>query len=120
MTPAQEESTNHWQTTYKIVGNKIPIVISLDMHANVSRDMFKHSDAITMYRTYPHIDMHDAGKRAYEAIKYLINGGKYYKAFEEIPFLIPLHMQSTMIEPCRGIYENIKCDQALTARKGLA
>ena len=42
--------------------------------------------------------MHDAGKRAYEAIKYLINGGKYYKAFEEIPFLIPLHMQSTMIE----------------------
>ena len=32
------------------------------MHANVSRDMFKHSDAITMYRTYPHIDMHDAGE----------------------------------------------------------
>ncbi len=95
----------------KIVGYKIPIVISLDMHANVSRDMFKHSDAITMYRTYPHIDMHDAGKRAYEAIKYLINGGKYYKAFEEIPFLIPLHMQSTMIEPCRGIYEYIKCIQ---------
>ena len=79
----------------KIVGYKIPIVISLDMHANVSRDMFELSDAITMYRTYPHIDMHDAGMRAYEAIKYLINGGKFYKAFEEIPYLIPLHMQST-------------------------
>ncbi len=92
----------------KIVGKKIPIIISLDMHANVSKDMFKHSDAITMYRTYPHIDMHDAGKRAYQAIKYLINGGKFYKVFEEIPYLIPLHMQSTMIEPCRGIYEYIK------------
>ena len=95
----------------KIVGYKIPIVISLDMHANVSRDMFELSDAITMYRTYPHIDMPDAGMRAYEAIKYLINGGKFYKAFEEIPYLIPLHMQSTKIEPCREIYEYIKCIQ---------
>ena len=95
----------------KIVGYRMPIVISLDMHANVSRDMFELSDAITMYRTYPHIDMPDAGMRAYEAIKYLINGGKFYKAFEEIPYLIPLHMQSTKIEPCREIYEYIKCIQ---------
>ncbi len=95
----------------KIVGYRMPIVISLDMHANVSRDMFELSDAITMYRTYPHIDMPDAGMRAYEAIKYLINGGKFYKAFEEIPYLIPLHMQSTKIEPCREIYEYLKCIQ---------
>ena len=63
----------------KIVGYRMPIVISLDMHANVSREMFELSDAITMYRTYPHIDMPDAGMRAYEAIKNLINGGKFYK-----------------------------------------
>ena len=88
---------NLLQKIRHITGKNIPIVISLDMHANVSKTMFKHSDAITMYRTYPHLDMYDAGKRAFDVFKYLINGGKFYKEFQQLPFLIPLHAQSTLI-----------------------
>ncbi|MGB5330703.1 MAG: M81 family metallopeptidase, partial [Gammaproteobacteria bacterium] len=35
------------------VGPGVPIVISLDLHANVTEGMVEYSDAMTIYRTYP-------------------------------------------------------------------
>ena len=40
-----------------VVGNAMPIVASLDLHANVSTRMLRLASAMTAYRTYPHIDM---------------------------------------------------------------
>ena len=40
------------------------IVVSLDLHANVTRKMFTHADAITAYRTFPHVDSYETGARA--------------------------------------------------------
>ncbi|HEX6093432.1 MAG TPA: M81 family metallopeptidase, partial [Dongiaceae bacterium] len=39
------------------IGADLPIVISLDMHANVTKAMSELCDGMTIYRTYPHIDM---------------------------------------------------------------
>ena len=38
--------------------------VSLDLHANVTQQMLREADAITAYRTYPHVDMHDTGRLA--------------------------------------------------------
>lgn len=48
----------------KIVGSNIPIVITLDLHANCSSKMTQLANAIVSYKTYPHIDMQDTGKKA--------------------------------------------------------
>ncbi|MDB6128529.1 MAG: hypothetical protein JWM35_2425 [Verrucomicrobia bacterium] len=40
------------------------LVLSLDLHANVTRRMAKLADAIVAYRTMPHIDFRDTGERA--------------------------------------------------------
>ena len=40
-----------------IVGPDVPIVASLDLHANVTRRMLREADALVSYRTYPHVDM---------------------------------------------------------------
>jgi len=37
------------------------LVVSLDLHANVTPQMMKHADALIAYRTYPHVDMADTG-----------------------------------------------------------
>ena len=41
----------------QVVGPKVPVVASLDLHANVTRRMVQMADALTIYRTYPHVDM---------------------------------------------------------------
>src|ERR1700741_5568761 len=46
-----------------LVGSAIPIVASLDLHANVTQKMLEHADVLFAYRTYPHVDMADTGAR---------------------------------------------------------
>ena len=42
----------------------VPIVASLDLHANVTRAMMERADGLVAYRTYPHVDMAATGERA--------------------------------------------------------
>ena len=47
--------------TQKILGERIPIVLSLDLHGILTDRMLAASDAITMYHTYPHVDFYETG-----------------------------------------------------------
>lgn len=47
-----------------ILGEKIPIVVSLDPHGILTTRMLKHSTATVVYHTYPHIDFFETGQRA--------------------------------------------------------
>jgi microcystin degradation protein MlrC len=48
----------------KVVGRDMPIAITLDLHANVTRKMCDLADIIVSYKTYPHIDMRDVARHA--------------------------------------------------------
>ena len=37
----------------KVIGKDLPLVVSLDLHANVTPEMMEHADALIAYRTYP-------------------------------------------------------------------
>ena len=50
--------------TRKLLGEKIPIVVSLDLHGILTDRMLEHSDAIVAYHTYPHVDFFETGQRA--------------------------------------------------------
>ena len=50
--------------TRKILGEAIPIVVSLDLHGVLTRRMLQHSDAIVVFHTYPHRDFYETGVRA--------------------------------------------------------
>ena len=86
------------------VGPGVPIVASLDLHGNVTRDMVEAADALIAYRTYPHIDMAETGARAARHLAGLIEGRRDAKAFRQLPFLIPIAWQATGMEPCRSLY----------------
>ncbi len=48
------------------VGPDIPVLATLDLHANVTQLMADNASALVTYWTYPHIDMVDRGKQMAE------------------------------------------------------
>ncbi len=89
-----------------VVGDAVPIVISLDYHANITPRIVALADAILPYHTYPHVDQHATGKRAAAAMKrLLIEGRPQGRALRQLPFLLPLNYQCTLVEPSKGIVE---------------
>jgi microcystin degradation protein MlrC len=92
----------------KMIGNDIPLVASLDLHANVTPEMVEHADALIAYRTYPHVDMADTGRAAAEHLALLLETNqKFAKAFRQLPFLIPISWQCTNDQPTRSIYQKL-------------
>ena len=53
----------------KIFGEKIPIVISLDLHGVLTKKMLNNCDGVSSLLTYPHVDFADTGKRAIKLLK---------------------------------------------------
>ena len=92
----------------KAIGNDLPLVVSLDLHANVTPEMVAHADALIAYRTYPHVDMADTGRAAADHLALLLRSRqKYAKAFRQLPFLIPISWQCTNDQPAKSIYQKL-------------
>lgn len=89
------------------VGTAVPIVASLDLHANVTPAMVEHADALVAYRTYPHIDMATTGRRAARLMQTLLSGVRPAKAYRQGEYLIPLVWQSDLAEPCATLYRGL-------------
>ncbi|MGD9616423.1 MAG: M81 family metallopeptidase [Alphaproteobacteria bacterium] len=88
-----------------LVGDRMPIVTSLDYHANMTPAMVEHASAMVGYRTYPHIDMAATGARAAALLDRLLRERRpLHKAYRRIDFLIPLVFQCTDAEPARGLF----------------
>uniref|UniRef100_UPI000D3D0799 M81 family metallopeptidase n=1 Tax=unclassified Variovorax TaxID=663243 RepID=UPI000D3D0799 len=89
-----------------VVGTDMKIVVSLDSHANVTRRILSLADGVVAYRTYPHVDMADTGRRAGELLLALMRADRPARLVaRRVPFLIPVNSMSTMLQPARGIYE---------------
>src|SRR3954469_14707945 len=87
----------------KVIGKDLPLMVSLDLHANVTPQMVEHADALIAYRTYPHVDMAETGRAAARHLARLLGSKqKFAKAFRQLPFLIPISWQCTNVEPTRG------------------
>ena len=102
----------------RAVGPRVPIVASLDLHANVTQKMLTLADALVAYRTYPHVDMAETGDRAAFLLRRILGrGNALYRASSQIPFLIPINGMCTLVEPARGIYQAMA---AAEARDGIS
>lgn len=48
----------------RTIAPDLPIAISLDLHANLTHDIVNNCTVLVGYKTYPHIDMYEAGSHA--------------------------------------------------------
>jgi microcystin degradation protein MlrC len=87
----------------ELVGPAVPIVASLDYHANVSPQMAQRATALVSYRTYPHVDMAECGARAMRLLHDLLRGPKVVSGLQQADFLIPLTSQATLVEPMQSL-----------------
>jgi microcystin degradation protein MlrC len=95
-----------------IVGPSVPIAASLDLHGNVTARMVEMADVLVAFRTYPHIDMAETGVRAAVQLDRLMARGRpFAKAFRQLPFLIPIPWQCTMIEPAGSLYDDVRATE---------
>lgn len=91
-----------------IVGSDIPVVASLDLHANVTEQMLRNASGLVAYRTYPHVDMADTGRAAAHLLRRLMaSETPVTMVYRRIPFLIPVNAMCTLLEPARGVYEHL-------------
>jgi microcystin degradation protein MlrC len=90
------------------VGPRVPIAASLDLHANVTRAMVAHADALVAYRTYPHVDMAETGGRAARLLDRMLRSGERVAGgFRTLDYLTGIPSQCSFIEPCKSIYEEL-------------
>jgi microcystin degradation protein MlrC len=95
------------------VGARVPVVASLDLHANVTRAMFERADAMVAYRTYPHVDMAETGARAARLLdRTLRRGARLVSAFRTFDYLTGIPSQCSFIEPCRSLYAELAALEA--------
>ncbi|MBB5391398.1 MULTISPECIES: M81 family metallopeptidase [unclassified Herbaspirillum] len=103
------------------IGDDIPLVASLDLHANVSPLMVDSADLLLVYRTYPHVDMAATGARAYAWLARRLQGmPRPRAAWRRIPFLIPICWQYTGAEPARSLRRLQEALDSDTLAAGLA
>ncbi len=89
-----------------VVGADVPIACALDLHGNITQQMVDAADVLVGFRTYPHVDMGETGRRAAMQLDRLMErGAPFAKAFRRIPFLVPIAWQSTRAQPAQGVYD---------------
>src|SRR5262249_9295966 len=70
----------------EVIGPKVPLVATLDLHANVTCEMVAAADALVLYHTAPHIDVFETGVRGARVLRHiLIEGRRPVTAFQKIP-----------------------------------
>ena len=93
----------------QLLGETIPIVGTLDPHANVSALMARSTQALFPYRTNPHIDQRETGRRAARfLLSVLQNSGRPVQRLWPSPVAISIEQQHTEAEPCKSLYQFVR------------
>jgi microcystin degradation protein MlrC len=90
----------------------LPLVASLDLHANVTERMLRQASAMTAFRSYPHVDMAETGARAAGMLAALVGGERWQLRHQRLPFLIPINAQSTLTEPAASLMQRLAALEA--------
>jgi microcystin degradation protein MlrC len=84
----------------EIFGPDVPIVVTHDLHGNPSRRIVAASNALVGFRTYPHIDQGDTGRRAADLINELLTKNRQLgTVLKKLNMIIPAETMGTSDQP---------------------
>jgi microcystin degradation protein MlrC len=90
-------------------GPDFPIVVSLDLHGNVSFRLIESCQAVVAYRTYPHVDQRECGRRAASLmVRILRKEIDPRQALGKPPLIINIMAQETSREPMRSFMQAMR------------
>ena len=83
----------------EIVGSSVPVIGTLDLHANVTAQMIRHADGLVAWETYPHVDPFTTGVRGARLLLGTLDGThKPAMAMAKVPILTSAINASTVGE----------------------
>jgi microcystin degradation protein MlrC len=87
-----------------VVGSDVPVVATLDLHANVTEEMVRWPDALIAYNTYPHVDQAECGRKAGDILRRIVREGlRPAMALARRPLLPHILAQSTRRSPMADV-----------------
>lgn len=90
------------------VGENVPIVCGLDMHATVTQKMISSADSLTAYRTAPHVDKYDTGVRAAKVLLHALREKvKLYTEWVQLPMLLSGEQSETDVSPMKELIDKL-------------
>jgi microcystin degradation protein MlrC len=94
------------QTVRGIVGPDVPVVATLDLHANISVRMVELADVLIGYDTYPHVDMAERAEEATAVLSRLMRREiRPTAALRKPPMLPTSQRMTTGRMPMRALME---------------
>ena len=99
-----------WLTRVRqVIGDDLPMITTIDPHANLSERMVAASDVVIAYATNPHIDQKARGLEAAELMRRTLAGEiQPVTAAAYPPVAINIERQRTSAPPCRPMYETLE------------
>ncbi|MEM8942456.1 MAG: M81 family metallopeptidase [Pseudomonadota bacterium] len=86
---------DYFAAVRELVGDAIPIVATLDLHANLTPEMVAACDALVSQRTNPHVDSEARAEDAALLIDRMIDGWRPLQVAVRLPMLTPQVSQLT-------------------------
>jgi microcystin degradation protein MlrC len=84
----------------KILGNKIPITVTKDLHGNISPESIALTQGVFGIRKYPHTDKFEAGYLAMKTLCEILRGEVETETYlEHLPLAIPISTGMTGFPP---------------------
>jgi microcystin degradation protein MlrC len=103
----------------QILGPSVPLVATLDLHANITERMVRSADALVLYHTAPHIDVFETGQRGAAVLRrILVQGARPVTAFQKLPLVVPAERANTQ-DPASVSYGLRERLQALEREPGI-
>jgi len=87
------------------LGPDVPIMIALDMHANIVAETARTVEAMVAYHTAPHDDTYETGAKAAEMLLRRLDGGRLAMGFAKVPFLLPGEKAETSVGAMREMMQ---------------
>jgi microcystin degradation protein MlrC len=86
------------------LGTAVPLIATLDFHANATPEMAQHADALVGYQTNPHVDQRERGLLAAELIARAARSEiRPVTALAKPPLIVNILAQDTEREPLRSL-----------------
>jgi len=106
----QPDADGYWLgEVRKLIGPEIPIVATIDPHANLSNDMVEATNAIIAYSTNPHLDQRDTGRQAANLLAKTLRGEiRPAQAAALLSMAINIQSQETSKSPLSDYYQVAK------------
>lgn len=106
----------YYEMARQVVGPKVPVVATVDLHANISDRMVEASDAIISYLTNPHVDQAERAAEAARLIRWLLDGGRLAKTFIRMPIVAPSVRLLTAAGPYADLIRSGQAEKPASVR----